>query len=163
MLANVCWGPTKVNYNFVRFSRHFLPKHSTRSFQWLKYSENLHQSVRSPQKQTKFWSKMKPENYLVTNYRRKFIKDTKVWLSKECITQHKLFICNILVRKLKDTNRKIILKRKIYWNYMKLGSGEIQAPTVRVFKGTVLRWFVCRSSLKNLKGNFLQASERTCR
>ena len=58
------------------------------------------------------------------------MKDRNALLSGEFITQHKLLACDLLIRNLKDANRKFIPKRKIYRNYMKAGSG--------VFKGTVL-------------------------
>ena len=50
---------------------------------------------------------------LVRRSQLKFLKDMKVLLSEECITQHKLLVCDLKVRKVKDTRRNFVPKRMI--------------------------------------------------
>ena len=46
---------------------------------------------------------------------RKFFKDINILTSEECITQHKPLVCDFKLRKVEDTRRKFVPRKKS-WN-----------------------------------------------
>ena len=58
-------------------------------------------------------SKTQVDYCLIRRNQRKFLKDIKVLSSEEYITQHNPLICDFKIRKVKDTRRKFVPKKRI--------------------------------------------------
>ena len=57
-------------------------------------------------------SKTQVYHCLVMRNKRKFLEDMKVLSSEECITKHKPLVCDFKTRKVQDTSRKFLSRRK---------------------------------------------------
>ena len=51
---------------------------------------------------------------MVRRNHKKFLKNMKVLPSEECTTHRKALVCDIKIRKVKDTRRKFLPRRKIW-------------------------------------------------
>ena len=99
---------------------------------------------------------------LLSTNRRKFLKDIIVLLSEECITQHKPLVCDFKIRKVKDTRRNSVHRRKIwklhddsfksdFRSYInKYRANSLKGPSVECY------WNI-------LKGALPEATEGYCR
>ena len=87
--------------------------------------------------------------------------DIKVLLSQECLTQHKPFVCDFIIRKVKDTIRKIFP----YINYIKLQKDNLKSDSksyINKYGDNSQEGGFVEGYWNILKGALLEATSRSC-
>ena len=98
---------------------------------------------------------------LVRKAHRKFVKDVKVIAGGECATQHRLVVCDLSVKSVKEVKRPFVARRKV-WKLKKVVAREDFSAAVKQKLESLDKGTRVEDQWSALKSCLLDASDRVC-